>query len=228
MIRIEKLNKYYNYKKENELHVLKDIDLYIDKNEYISIMGTSGVGKSTLLNIIGGIENFESGKYFFEEIDMSKASEKKLDSLRGKEISFIFQEYLLIENQTVLENIKVPLIFDKKIKAFQMDELALKALKSVGLDISLKDKKVSKLSGGQKQRVAIARAISNNSKIILADEPTGAVDSETSKEILDLFRNLVNEDRTIIIVTHDIEVAKQTDKIYKMIGGKLHLLNDVN
>ena len=109
-----------------------------------------------------------------------------------------------------------------------MDELALKALKSVGLDISLKDKKVSKLSGGQKQRVAIARAISNNSKIILADEPTGAVDSETSKEILDLFRNLVNEDRTIIIVTHDIEVAKQTDKIYKMIGGKLHLLNDVN
>ncbi|WP_282926816.1 ABC transporter ATP-binding protein [Helcococcus kunzii] len=223
MIKIQKLNKYYNFKKENELHVLKDIDFNVEKNEYISIMGTSGVGKSTLLNIIGGVENFESGLYFFDGLDMAKASARKLDKIRGKEISFIFQEYLLIENQTVLENIKVPLIFDKKVKASQMDKMALEALKNVGLDESLKNKKVSKLSGGQKQRVAIARAISNNPKLLLADEPTGAVDAETSKEILDLFKSLVNNDRTIIIVTHDINVAKQTDKIYEMIDGKLQL-----
>lgn len=223
MIKIQNLNKYYNYKKENELHVLKDINFNVEKNEYISIMGTSGVGKSTLLNIIGGVENFESGSYHFDSLDMSKASSRKLDQIRGKEISFIFQEYLLIENQSVLENIKVPLIFDKKIKSTEMDKLALEALKNVGLDESLKNKKVSKLSGGQKQRVAIARAISNNPKLILADEPTGAVDSETSSEILALFKSLVKNDRTIIIVTHDINVAKQTDKIYEMIDGKLYI-----
>lgn len=142
MIKIQNLNKYYNYKKENELHVLKDINFNVEKNEYISIMGTSGVGKSTLLNIIGGVENFESGSYHFDSLDMSKASSRKLDQIRGKEISFIFQEYLLIENQSVLENIKVPLIFDKKIKSTEMDKLALEALKNVGLDESLKKKNI--------------------------------------------------------------------------------------
>lgn len=223
MIKINKLNKYYNYNKENENHILKDIDLTVEKNDCISIMGTSGVGKTTLLNIIGGIENFESGEYIFNGIDMQNCSKKILDTIRGKDISFIFQEYLLIEDQTVLDNIKVPLIFDDKVKSTQMNKIALEALKKVGLDLSLKDKKVSKLSGGQKQRVAIARAISNNPKLILADEPTGAVDVETSKDILNLFRTLLNDDRTIIIVTHDIDVAKHTDKIYEMIDGKLYL-----
>lgn len=222
MIKISKLNKYYNKNKENELHVLKDLDFELEKNSFVSIMGTSGVGKSTLLNIIGCIETFESGEYYFNNTDMKKISKRDLDKIRGKKISFIYQEYMLIEEDTVIENVKVPLYFDKKFKGRELDKLAKEALRRVGLDESMINKKVSKLSGGQKQRVAIARAIVNKPLVILADEPTGALDENTSIEILKLFRSLVSDDLSIIVVTHDKDVANYTDKIYLMKDGKLY------
>lgn len=226
MIIIEKLNKYYNKTQNNELHVLKDLNFKLEKNSYISIMGTSGVGKSTLLNIIGGIENFDSGEYIFEDIDMKNANEKQLDNIRGKKISFVFQEYLLIEDESVIENVKTPLYFDSSIKYRDMDKLAKEAILKVGLDKSFFDKKCSLLSGGQKQRVAIARAIVNNPILLLADEPTGALDEESSKEILSLFRQLKSENFSIIVVTHDKDVASQTDAIYFMNKGKIELITD--
>lgn len=220
MIKIENLNKYYNKDKENQLHVLKDLNFELDTNSFVSIMGTSGVGKSTLLNIIGGIETFDSGIYIFNNIDMKKVRNSKLDDIRGREISFVYQEYMLIEEDSVIENVKVPLYFNSKLKGKNINQMAKDALIKVGIDASMHNKKCSKLSGGQKQRVAIARAIVNNPKLILADEPTGAVDEETSKEILNLFRSLISDDLSIIVVTHDPNVAHFTDKVFKMIDGK--------
>ncbi|WP_282926400.1 ABC transporter ATP-binding protein [Helcococcus kunzii] len=220
MIKIKNLNKFYNRKKENELHVLKNLNFELYKNSFVSIMGTSGVGKSTLLNIIGGIEDFDSGEYFFNDIDMKNISNSKLDEIRGKQISFVYQEYLLIEEDTVIENVKVPLYFDSKLRGKNINKMAEEALLKVGIDKKMHKKKCSKLSGGQKQRVAIARAIVNNPQLILADEPTGAVDEETSKDILNLFRSLISPDLSIIIVTHDPNVAKYTDKIFKMVDGE--------
>lgn len=225
MIRIEKLNKYYNKNQENELHVLKDLDFSLGKSDYVAIMGTSGVGKSTLLNIIGGLESFDGGSYVFNDLDMAKASNKELDDLRGKKISFVFQEYLLIEEDSVIENVKTPLYFDKSYKSKELNDLAKEALEKVGLEPAIYNKLTSKLSGGQKQRVAIARALVNNPDLILADEPTGAVDENTSKEILDLFDKLVTSDRAIIVVTHDINVAKRAKIIYEMVDGRLTIKN---
>lgn len=214
MIKISKLNKYYNKGKENELHVLKDLDFQLDKNSYVSIMGTSGVGKSTLLNIIGCLETFDN-------IDIKKLSSKKLDEIRGKKISFVFQEYMLIEEDTAIENVKVPLYFDKTFGKKDINKLAIEALKKVGLEEETYKKKCAKLSGGQKQRVAIARAIVNKPLLILADEPTGALDEKTGQEILDLFADLISDDLSIIVVTHDRDVANKTDRVYTMVDGKL-------
>ncbi|MCT1795405.1 ABC transporter ATP-binding protein [Helcococcus kunzii] len=219
MINIKKLNKYYNKEKENELHVLKDLDFSLDKNSFVSIMGTSGVGKSTLLNIIGCIEDFQSGEYYFNDIDIKKFKEK--DKIRGKLINFVYQDYMLIEEDTIIENVKVPLYFDSRYKANELDDAAKNALTKVGLDSIIYNKKCSQLSGGQKQRVAIARAIVNKPKLILADEPTGSLDEETSKEIIDLFKSLVSDELSIILVTHDKSIAEETSIIYKMIDGKI-------
>ncbi|MFL8969132.1 ABC transporter ATP-binding protein [Helcococcus kunzii] len=227
MINIKKLNKYYNKGKDNELHVLKDLNLLLSDNEYIAIMGTSGVGKSTLLNIIGGLETFESGIYEFCNKDMSNLKENELSEIRGKEISFIFQDYMLIEQDNILKNVKVPLYFDKRYKLSDFNSMAKNALKKVGLEDIKTNKKVSQLSGGQKQRVAIARAIVNKPKLLLADEPTGAVDAETAEEILLVFDELIKNGLSIILVTHDINVAKRANKIYKMIDGSLYEDKDV-
>lgn len=225
MIEIRKLNKFYNKDKENELHVLKDLDFTLNSNEYVSIMGTSGIGKSTLLNIIGCLETFQNGEYFFDGKDISKLKLKEIENIRGKDISFIFQDYMLIEEDTVIENVKTPLYFDSKVPLKEINKKAYEALHKVGYGKDFYNKKVSKLSGGQKQRVSIARALVNNPKLILADEPTGALDESTSEEIMQLFRTLISENISIIIVTHDINVARQTDKIYEIIDGKVLLKN---
>lgn len=219
MIVITNLNKYYNKGKENQLHVLKDLSFTLDNNSFVSIMGTSGVGKSTLLNIIGCIEDFQSGEYYFNNIDIKNYKEK--DKIRGKLINFVYQDYMLIEEDSIIENVKVPLYFDNRYSASQLDKVAREALSKVGLDSSIYKKKCSKLSGGQKQRVAIARAIVNNPKLILADEPTGSLDEETSRDIINLFKSLVSEELSIIIVTHDKDIADKTSKIYKLIDGKI-------
>lgn len=155
---------------------------------------------------------------------MYSIKEKELDKIRGKKISFVFQEYLLIEDESVIENVKTPLYFDQSIKYKDMNKLAEEAIIKVGLDNSFFKKKCSLLSGGQKQRVAIARAIVNKPTLLLADEPTGALDDKSSKEILQLFRDLISEDLSIIVVTHDRDVANETDAIYFMSNGNIELL----
>lgn len=219
MIHIEGLNKYYNRNLENELHVLKDLNFSLDLGRYVAIMGKSGVGKTTLLNNIGGLESFDSGSYTFMGKEMKKIAQKDLYRIVGKEITFVFQEYLLIEEDSVLENIRVPLYFDRKADFIEKVHAAMQA---AGLSPDLMHKKCAQLSGGQKQRVAIARAIVNSPKLILADEPTGSLDYHSSCEILELFSSLVTEERSVILVTHDREVAVQTEQIFEMVDGKLH------
>ncbi|MDO4778404.1 MAG: ABC transporter ATP-binding protein [Tissierellia bacterium] len=221
MLKLKNINKYYNKNKDNELHVLKDLNFNLEENLFVSIMGTSGVGKSTLLNIIGCIEDFDSGEYLLDGENINGSKKKKLDEIRGKKISYIYQSYMLIEEDTAIENVKVPLFFDERFKNKDIKKLSEDALLKVGLSKDIFNKKVSKLSGGQKQRVAIARAIVNNPLLILADEPTGALDEDTSKGILALFKNLITENLSIILVTHDIDIAKHADKIYNMKDGKL-------
>lgn len=220
LIEIKKLNKYFNKNEENSLHVLKDIDFSVKENEFVSIMGTSGVGKSTLLNIIGCIDTFDSGEYIFNGTKIKELSKKDLDKIRAKQISFIYQDYMLIEEDTALENVKVPLYFDKKFNKTNLNKLAKDALLRVGLDETIFNKKCSKLSGGQKQRVAIARSIVNNPLVILADEPTGSLDEKSGSEILNLFDSLISDGLTIIMVTHDKDVASHANRIMVMEDGK--------
>lgn len=225
MIKIEKLNKYYNQKEKNELHVLKDLNLEVKNQEYISIMGTSGVGKSTLLNIVGLNEGFQNGKYYINEANTEEFDDDELSNLRGKFISYVYQNFLLIEEDSILENIMTPLYFDNSIRMKDMKKKAIQSIKKVGLqDIDI-NKSISKLSGGQKQRVAIARAIVTNPHIILADEPTGSLDEKSTLEILDLFRKLNKSGIAIILVTHDLDVAKNADKIYELSEGNLKLIS---
>lgn len=221
MINIKKINKYFNKEKTNENHVIEDLDFKLDKNEYVSIMGKSGAGKTTLLNIIGCLETFDSGEYIFDNIDISKLKENDLADIRAKKISYIFQDYMLIDNDSIINNVEVPLYFDNRYKYSQYKDLAKKVLDKVGLNYLDYNMKTSFLSGGEKQRVAIARALVNEPLLILADEPTGAVDSVTSEKILNIFDEIVESGISIIVVTHDINVAKRTNKIYKMSDGKL-------
>lgn len=221
MINIKKINKYFNKEKTNENHVIEDLDFKLGKNEYVSIMGKSGAGKTTLLNIIGCLETFDSGEYIFDNIDISKLKENDLADIRAKKISYIFQDYMLIDNDSIINNVEVPLYFDNRYKYSQYKDLAKKVLDKVGLNYLDYNMKTSFLSGGEKQRVAIARALVNEPLLILADEPTGAVDSVTSEKILNIFDEIVESGISIIVVTHDINVAKRTNKIYKMSDGKL-------
>lgn len=221
MINIKKINKYFNKEKTNENHVIEDLDFKLGKNEYVSIMGKSGAGKTTLLNIIGCLETFDSGEYIFDNIDISKRKENDLADIRAKKISYIFQDYMLIDNDSIINNVEVPLYFDNRYKYSQYKDLAKKVLDKVGLNYLDYNMKTSFLSGGEKQRVAIARALVNEPLLILADEPTGAVDSVTSEKILNIFDEIVESGISIIVVTHDINVAKRTNKIYKMSDGKL-------
>lgn len=200
MINIKKINKYFNKEKTNENHVIEDLDFKLGKNEYVSIMGKSGAGKTTLLNIIGCLETFDSGEYIFDNIDISKLKENDLADIRAKKISYIFQDYMLIDNDSIINNVEVPLYFDNRYKYSQYKDLAKKVLDKVGLNYLDYNMKTSFLSGGEKQRVAIARALVNEPLLILADEPTGAVDSVTSEKILNIFDEIVESgDRKSVV-----------------------------
>ncbi|MEE3404050.1 MAG: ABC transporter ATP-binding protein, partial [Acutalibacteraceae bacterium] len=185
MIKIENLTKTYNYKKSNAFTALTDVSLTVEDGEMLAIIGKSGAGKSTLLHIIGCIDTFEKGTYTLDDISVHKLSDKKLAQIRNQKVGIVMQDFALVEEYTVLENVKIPLYFAKKRKG-SANTLALDALEKVGMK-ELAKKPVNKLSGGQKQRVAIARAIVNNPSFILADEPTGALDTKTSAEIMALF-----------------------------------------
>lgn len=178
MLKIENLTKTYNYKKSNAFTALKDVSLEVEDGEMLAIIGKSGAGKSTLLHIIGCIDKFEKGSYIIDGTDVHSLSDNKLAKIRNEKVGIVMQDFALIDEYSVIENVMIPLNFSKK-KLGKPKELAMKALERVGI-ANLAKKPVSKLSGGQKQRVAIARAIVNDPSFILADEPTGALDTKTS------------------------------------------------
>lgn len=216
MIRLVNINKTYNYKKANAFCALKGINLSINDGEMLAIIGKSGAGKSTLMHILGCIDDFESGDYLIDDINVKDISNGKKAEIRNKKIGIVMQDFALIEEYTVIENVMVPLLFDKSRK--DKKKTAIKAIESVGIG-DLTNKAVNKLSGGQKQRVAIARAIVNDPVFILADEPTGALDSNTSLEIMQVFKDLNKLGKTIIIITHDKDVAQKCDRIVEMKDG---------
>lgn len=220
IIKIEELNKYYNKGKENELHVLKNLSFEVEKGELLAIMGESGCGKTTFLNILGCIDNFDSGNYILTNDSVCNLNDSELSKLRCQKIGFVLQDFALIENETVLENIKTPLYFDAKKKIKTLNSIAMEALRLLKIE-DLSKKKVLHLSGGQKQRVAIARAMVNKPDLILADEPTGSLDSKTSIEIMEVLKHLNKNGTTIILVTHDINIAQQCERIVRMKDGIL-------
>ncbi|MCM1228259.1 MAG: ABC transporter ATP-binding protein, partial [Clostridium sp.] len=219
MIKLKNIQKTYNKGKANAFQALYDVDLKIDDGELAAIIGKSGAGKSTLLHILACIDSYESGEYFIDNVLVKNLSEKKLAEIRNSKIGMVMQDYALVDDFSCIENVLLPLDFAKNKKA-NKTELAMNALRSVGMD-GMAKKPVNKLSGGQKQRVAIARAVVNEPSIILADEPTGALDTKTSAEIMELFHKLNQNGRTVIIVTHDIEIAKQCDRIIEISDGKV-------
>ena len=211
VIKLINIEKSYNAGKLNEFHVLKGISAEIKDGELVAIVGKSGAGKSTLLHIIACIDNYDSGEYYIDDLLIKNMSEKKLANIRNEKIGIVMQDFSLVEDFTVLENVIIPLDFAKK-KPKNAKEQALEALKQVNMERYAK-KKVKNLSGGEKQRVAIARAIINNPDLILADEPTGSLDSTNTEAIMDLFFSLNKQGKTIIIVTHDKELAEKCHRI---------------
>jgi putative ABC transport system ATP-binding protein len=210
MIRIENLNKIYKTDSV-EVHALKDVNIEVAYGEFVAVMGHSGSGKSTLMNILGCLDRPTSGKYFLDGIDIDKQSPDELSLIRNKKIGFVFQAFNLIPRTNVLRNVELPMIY-AKVKSKQRREKALELLDKVGLSDRV-NHMPNELSGGQKQRVAIARALANNPPIILADEPTGNLDTNASEEIMKIFKNLNREGTSIIVVTHEPEVAKYADRI---------------
>ena len=198
---------------------LTDIDLSIEKGEFVAIMGASGSGKTTLLNIIGCMDIPTTGTYLFDGTDLSLSNEAQLSSIRGKRIAFVFQHFALIDDYTVFENIEVPLMKQSSTKAERKKKVSA-ALKTVGIS-ELAKKKPIHISGGQKQRVAIARAIACGADIILADEPTGALDSKTGKEIMQLFSELNAAGKTIILITHDRQIASYANRLITIQDGRI-------
>nr|WP_281682567.1 ABC transporter ATP-binding protein [Finegoldia magna] len=219
MIDLIKINKFYN-SGENKLHVLKNVSLNINSGDFVAIMGESGSGKSTLINILGFLDKKFTGIYKFENVEVGKFTDNKLSDLRNKSVGFIFQQFQLIQNYTIAENVELPLLYQGKSYKYAREK-ALEALDLVGIKTQA-DKRPKQLSGGQQQRAAIARAIVHNPKFIIADEPTGALDSETSKEIMALFNELNQKLKiTIIMVTHDKNITHNCNRKYFMLDGVL-------
>ena len=206
MIEIKNLVKIYNKGKTNEFCALKGIDLSIEEGEMVAIIGKSGAGKSTLLHILAAIDSYDKGSYLVDGVSVGDLKEKDRARFRNQKIGIVMQDYALIDEYTIEENVQIPLIFGKVKGNDVRREKIMTALENVGL-AELAKKPVRQLSGGQKQRVAIARALVNNPTFLLADEPTGALDSKTSGEIMDVFEKLNQGGKTVIIVTHDMEVA---------------------
>lgn len=219
MIKLENINRSFkNGDKVN--HILKDISLEIKKGEFIAIMGPSGSGKSTLINIIGFIDRGYEGEYLFNNNNYKKSSDNQLAEIRNQVVGFVFQNFKLIQNNTVLENVSIPLVY-AGIGSQERKQRVLNTLHNVGL-YDKENFVPNKLSGGQQQRVAIARSIVNQPKFIIADEPTGALDSKTSEDIMELFIRLNQEqETTMIMVTHDRAVAEKANRIFHILDGRI-------
>ncbi len=219
LIRFEAVQKFYN-SGATRVHALRGIDLVVEEGEMTAIMGPSGSGKSTLLNLMGLLDRPTSGKVYFRGKDVSKLSDDELSRLRGSEIGFVFQNYNLIPRLTVLENVMLPMTLVKKIPEQERRRRALRLLDQVGLSHRVHQKAVL-LSGGEQQRVSIARALANDPSVILADEPTGNLDSATGRQIVEIFRELNEAGKTIVIVTHNLEVAEYVRRILRIRDGMI-------
>jgi len=222
LIRIENMCKIYN-PGENEVRAIDHVSLTIDKGEFVAIIGQSGSGKSTLMNMLGCLDTPTSGEYYLEGVDVSGMSDNELSEVRNKKIGFIFQGFNLISGLDAMENVELPLIY-RGMPGKKRKELSKQALTMVGLEKRMHHKP-SEMSGRQQQRVAIARAISSGPPVILADEPTGNLDSASTKEIMGILRNLYKEGRTVILITHDDEIADAAERVIRIKDG--HIESDV-
>ena len=219
MIQLENLTKVYNKKKSNAFTALKDVSLTIEDGELVAIMGKSGAGKSTLLHILACIDTYDEGDYRLGEQEIRNLSEGRLARIRNEHIGLVMQDYALVEDFTVFDNVMLPLNLAKK-KQKNRKQIAMEALEKVEMSEFAK-KKVSELSGGQKQRTAIARAIVNEPDVLLADEPTGALDSENAETVMALFRKINEDGTTVVIVTHDGDLAQCCDRIIEIRDGEI-------
>jgi putative ABC transport system ATP-binding protein len=226
IIRLEDIFKVYGIG-EIEVKALNNVNLVIQKGEYCSIMGPSGSGKSTAMNIIGCLDRPSTGNYYLDNVNVAHMNDTELAHIRNKKLGFVFQQFHLLSQLTALENVMLPMVY-AGVKPGDRKERATEALIKVGLEHRLQNKP-TQLSGGQQQRVAIARAIVNRPVVLLADEPTGALDSQTTQEVLDLFSELNSSGITVVIVTHETEVASQTKRIVWFRDGQVvhsHLTAD--
>ncbi|MFR4882166.1 MAG: ABC transporter ATP-binding protein [Coprococcus sp.] len=218
LIHIENMKKIYN-PGENEVRALDGIDLDIEKGDLVAIVGHSGSGKSTLMNMLGCLDTPTSGKYVLDGQDVASMTDNQLADVRNKEIGFIFQGFNLISNLDAVGNVELPLVY-RGVSKNERKQLAMEALKSVGLEDRMKHKP-NEMSGGQRQRVAVARAVAAKPPIILADEPTGNLDTKSTQEIMEILKELHRSGRTVIIITHDEEIASQAHRVIRILDGRI-------
>ncbi len=218
LIEVKNLMKIYN-PGENEVRALNDISLQIARGEFVAIIGQSGSGKSTFMNMLGCLDVPTSGSYYLNGKDVAGLLDDELSEIRNKEIGFIFQGFNLIPNLTALENVELPLIY-RNVPAAKRRELSVASLKKVGLEYRM-EHKPAEMSGGQQQRVAIARALAAAPPVILADEPTGNLDSASSKEIMQILKDLHKDGRTVILITHDDKIAESARRVIRIMDGKI-------
>lgn len=219
VIRMEKIVKTYYVGKPNELEILHGIDLTVNQGEFVSIVGESGSGKSTLMNIIGVLDRQTSGSYYLEGQDVNGMTDEVRSAIRNRRIGFVFQNFNLLPRANALKNVMVPLLYGEE-KTKNAKERAMEMLAMVGMD-GRADHRPNELSGGQKQRVAIARAIVNHPKILLADEPTGALDSHSGEQVMELFQSLNDEGVSILMITHDAEIASMAQRTVEIRDGMM-------
>lgn len=217
LIELKDIQKYYPVGKE-KFHVLKSINLEIKSGEFVMIMGKSGSGKTTLLNILGFLDRFSDGKYIFKDNDVTNLNEKERSKFRNNNIGFVFQQFNLITNLNIYKNVELPMVYSNRYSKEERELIIKEKLNIVGILDKINQKPLE-LSGGQQQRVTIARALVNDPDIIFADEPTGALDSDTSKDIMDILKGLNKKGKTIIMVTHDPDLIKYATKIIKLKDG---------
>ena len=219
LIDIRDLYKIYNEGKESEVRALDGVSLQIEKGEFVAIVGQSGSGKSTMMNVLGCLDIPTYGEYHLDGTDIGSLSDKQLARIRNREIGFIFQGYNLIQELDALENVTLPLIY-RGVSVFDREDMAMEALAKVGMD-DRAHHRPSEMSGGQQQRVAIARAIATAPPIIMADEPTGALDSRTGKHVLEILRDLYRGGTTILLITHDDGIAATAKRVVRLSDGKI-------